>query len=228
MQFSRPAELYALSDITSRQIATARSSYLHTPESRAIPTSFGFEMLPTPLRANFKLLIIPIRDGFSRLAFSSTAAFIDRAMTTVYWIFRDFLSPVLPSPLSRARRVGVGWKPPRTTEVLIEFIAMLFMRDRERARGTEREREREREKERARGGGRRERRTTRGARGEKGERETREDSGGKREPYISTSRIGVAVVLVSNIPVSRECRKANPPHPEDCRNVRAKSAARCM
>lgn len=41
------------------------------------------------------------------------------------------------------RRVGVGWKPPRTTEVLIEFIAMLFMRDRERVRGRETERERE-------------------------------------------------------------------------------------
>lgn len=73
-------------------------------------------------------------------------------MTTVYWIFRDFLSPILsPSPSSlsssQARRVGVGWKPPRTTEVLIEFIAMLFMRDRERARATERERARERERE---------------------------------------------------------------------------------
>lgn len=98
------------------------------------------------------------------------------------------------------------------------------MRDRERARGTERERAREREEEGAEKG----EKDDKGARGEKGERETWEDSGGKREPYISTSRIGVAVVLVSNIPVSRECRKANPLHPEDCRNVRAKSAARCM
>lgn len=33
---------------------------------------------------------------------------------------------------------------------------------------------------------------------------------GTREPYISTSRIGVAVALVSNIPVSRECHEATP------------------
>lgn len=46
--------------------------------------------------------------------------------------------------------MGVGWKPPRTTEVLIEFIAMLFMRDRERARATESKRERKRGRE---GGG---------------------------------------------------------------------------
>lgn len=88
-------------------------------------------------------------------------------MTTVYWIFRDFLSPVLSSlppscRPSRARRVGVGWKPPRTTEVLIEFIAMLFMRDRERARGTERQSERERKRED------RERRTRRGGSRRKG------------------------------------------------------------
>lgn len=73
----------------------------------------------------------------------------------------------------------------------------------------------------------RERRTKRRIGGEKDERETREDRRGKREPYISTSRIGVAVVLVSNILVSR-VPQGHPPYPEDCRNVRAKSAARCM
>jgi len=53
-----------------------------------------------------------------------------------------------------------------------------------------------------------------GRSGRKGERETREDRGGKRNPYISMSRIGVAVVLVSNIPVSR-VPQGHPPYLEE-------------
>lgn len=210
-QLSEITEIRADADITSWQwIVATRSSYLRTPESRAIPMSFGFEMLPTPLRANFKLLIIPIRDGFSRLAFSSTL----HSSIEPWRLFTGFSATSCPLSFSPplVRRAGVGWKPPRTTEVLIEFIAMLFMRDRERAReGTN-------ERENGERWGKLER---------KGERETWEDRGGKREPYISTSRIGVAVVLVSNIPVSR-VPQGHPSYPEDCRNVRAKSAARCM
>lgn len=129
-------------------------------------------------------------------------------MTTVYWIFRDFLSPVLSSPPcrpSRALRVGVGWKPPRTTEVLIEFIAMLFMRDRERARGIEKERERASEREREKDG----------ARGEKG-REG--DMGGWRRKERAvhldvTYRSGSSTSLEYSR-LARECRKANPLAPK--------------
>lgn len=74
--------------------------------------SFGFEMLPIPPHSmpNFKLLIIPIRDEFSRLAFSSSTLYSSiGAMTTVYWILRDFLSLVLfPLPSrERARESGM-------------------------------------------------------------------------------------------------------------------------
>lgn len=208
---SLESEIRVEADVTLWEwIVATRSSYLSTPELRAIPMSFGFEMLPTPLRANFKLLIIPIRDGFSRLAFSSTL----HSSIEPWRLFTGFSATSCPLSFSPplVRHAGVEWKPPRTTEVLIEFIAMLFMRDRERARGSEWERSENGEEDR----------------GEKGERgDMREDGGGKREPYISTSRIEVAVVLVSNIPVSR-VPQGHPPYPEDCRNVRAKSAARCM
>lgn len=50
-----------------------------------------------------------------------------------------------------------------------------------------------------------------GVRGEKDERETWKDGDGKREPYISASRIEVTVVLVSNIPVSRVLQGHHPP-----------------
>lgn len=189
--------------------------------------------LPVPVRvSNFKLLITPIGDGFSRLAFSSFTIppFIDRAATTVYRIFRDFLSLVLlpppssaapsPSPLPLVRRMRVRWKPPRTTEVLIEFIAMLFMRDRERV--SEREKMGERSEEADRETMERGKRQKWARIGEKG---TRNDRDGKRKPVLSplppflshslsfslsfsASRIEVAVTPVSGIFLSRECCKA--------------------
>lgn len=53
-------------------------------------------------------------------------------METVYQIFHDFLSS--PNPAA-STSTWVGWNSPRATEILIEFIAMLFMRETEREIG---------------------------------------------------------------------------------------------